>query len=68
MSTGLGFSNAQGLTAESFPRIRKYFYVLILIVGACLTDSPSGKEQLLVAIPAILAFEISILIDRFRSK
>jgi Sec-independent protein secretion pathway component TatC len=58
-------SKAPQLTAESFRSYRRYFYLIVLIIGACFTDSPSGKEQLTIAIPLMLAFEWSIaLMDR----
>jgi Sec-independent protein secretion pathway component TatC len=55
------------LTADFFRNNRSYFYVLVLIIGACFTDSPSGKEQAMIAIPLMLAFEWAIiLMDKFR--
>lgn len=59
------FSKPPQLTAELFRRNRRYFYLIVLIIGACFTDSPSGKEQLTIAIPLMLAFEWAIaLIDK----
>jgi Sec-independent protein secretion pathway component TatC len=59
------FSKSPQLTAESFRSNRKYFYLMVLIIGACFTDSPSGKEQLTIAVPLMLAFEWAIaLMDR----
>ena len=52
----------QKLTAESFRSNRSYFYLLVLIIGACFTDSPSGKEQLMIALPLMLAFEWTIIL------
>ena len=46
----------------SIRNIRGYFYVLALIIGACFTDSPSGKEQIMIAIPTMLAFEWAMLL------
>ena len=58
-------SKAPQLTSESFRSNRKYFYLIVLIIGACITDSPSGKEQLTIAVPLMLAFEWAIaLMDR----
>lgn len=55
------------LTVEFLRNNRGYFYVLALIIGACFTDSPSGKEQVTIALPLMLAFEWTILLmDRFR--
>jgi len=62
-------SRASKINAESFRSNRKYFYLLVLIIGACFTDSPSGKEQLLIALPLIIAFELTILLmDKFRKN
>lgn len=59
--------SASKLNAESFRNNRSYFYVLVLIIGACFTDSPSGKEQAMIALPLMLAFEWAIiLMDKFR--
>ena len=55
-------SRAPKLTAENFHSHRSYFYVFALIIGACFTDSPSGKEQVMVAVPLMLAFEWTILL------
>lgn len=53
------------LNAETFRTNRKYFYLIVLIIGACFTDSPSGKEQLTIALPLMLAFEWAIaLMDK----
>ena len=55
------------LTVESIQNNRGYFYVLALIIGACFSDSPSGKEQAMIAVPLMLAFEWTILlINRFK--
>jgi len=55
------------LTVESFQNNRGYFYVSAIIIGACFTDSPSGKEQAMIAVPLMLAFEWTILlINRFK--
>ena len=55
------FSKAN-LNAEFFQDNRKYFYLIVLIIGACFTDSPNGKEQLIIALPLMLAFEWTILL------
>jgi len=60
-------SRAPKLTAESLGSNRSYFYLLVLIIGACFTESPSGKEQVMIAVPLMLVFEWTILLmDRFR--
>lgn len=56
-----------GLTADSLRSIRGYFYVLALIIGACFTDSPSGKEQVMIAVPLMLLFEwFAIIIEKYK--
>jgi Sec-independent protein secretion pathway component TatC len=60
------FSRAPRFTASSLNGSRGYFYVLALIIGACFTDSPSGKEQIMIALPLMLIFEwTALLMDRF---
>lgn len=60
-------SRAPKLTAETLQHNRGFFYLLVLIVGACFTDSPSGKEQMMIALPLMLAFEWTVLLlNRFK--
>ena len=60
-------SRVPKLTGENLRNNRSYFYVLALIIGACFTDSPSGKEQAMVAVPLMLVFEWTILlINKFK--
>ena len=57
----------QKITAKSFQENRRYFYVLILFLCACLTESPHYISTLKVWIPAMLVFEILVmLMDRFK--
>lgn len=52
-----------GLITPAFLRTyRKYAYVLILFLAAIITPSPDWTSQLIVAIPLILLYEISIII------
>ena len=61
------FPSKAHLNAEFFQDSRKYFYLLVLIIGACFTDSPNVKEQLFIALPLMLLFEWTILIlEKFR--
>ncbi len=61
------FSTEPKLTVETLRGNRSYFYLLVLIIGACFTESPSGKEQVMVALPLMLVFEWTILLmDKFR--
>ncbi len=39
---------------------RKFLYVAILFISACLTESPDYTGQLLISIPLIILFEILI--------
>ena len=56
------FQRTPKVRAEYFHSYRSHFYVLALIIGACFTDSPSGKEQIMIAVPLMLAFEWTILL------
>ena len=52
----------QKLTYRSLQDNRKFVYVAILFIAACLTESPNYPGQLLLAIPAIILFEILIFL------
>lgn len=52
-----------GLITPSFLKTyRKYAYVIILIIAAVITPSPDWTSQMIVTIPLIFLYEISILI------
>lgn len=52
-----------GLISASFLKTyRKYAFVIILILAAVITPSPDWTSQVIVAIPLLLLYEISILI------
>lgn len=51
------------ITPALLRNYRKYAYVIILIVAAIITPSPDWTSQLIVTIPLILLYEISILIS-----
>lgn len=54
-----------GLITSSFLRTyRKYAVIFILIAAAIITPSPDWTSQLIVAIPLMILYEISILICR----
>jgi sec-independent protein translocase protein TatC len=62
-----------GLISGSFlKKYRKYAVVLILIVAAVITPSPDWTSQVLVALPLIVLYEISVVIvgrvDKNREK
>lgn len=53
-----------GLITPSFLRTyRKYAYVALLVVAAIITPSPDWGSQLIVVIPLVLLYELSILIS-----
>jgi sec-independent protein translocase protein TatC len=52
-----------GLITAGFLRTyRKYAFVIILILAAVITPSPDWTSQVIVAIPLLLLYEISVLI------
>jgi len=53
-----------GIITPSFLRTyRKYAIVVILVVAAVITPSPDWMSQMIVTLPLILLYEISILIS-----
>lgn len=54
-----------GLITPSFLKTyRKYAFVAILIVAAIITPSPDWMSQMLVCIPLVMLYELSILISK----
>lgn len=54
-----------GLVTPSFlTTYRKYAFVAILVVAAVITPSPDWMSQMLVCIPLVILYELSILISR----
>ena len=52
-----------GLISASFLKnYRKYAYVIILVVAAIITPSPDWTSQVIVALPLILLYEISVVL------
>jgi sec-independent protein translocase protein TatC len=52
-----------GLISAAFLRTyRKYAFVIILILAAVITPSPDWTSQVIVAIPLLLLYEISVFI------
>lgn len=47
---------------ETLSRYRRHVFLGLLIVAACISPSPDISGQLLVAIPAYLLYELSILV------
>ena len=53
-----------GLITPGFLRTyRKYAFVAILVVAAIITPSPDWMSQMLVCVPLILLYELSIVIS-----
>jgi len=53
-----------GLVTPTFLRAyRKYAYVVLLVLAAVITPSPDWGSQLIVVIPLVLLYELSILIS-----
>jgi len=53
-----------GLVTPAFLRTyRKYAYVVILIVAAIITPSPDWTSQLIVTLPLVMLYELSIFIS-----
>jgi sec-independent protein translocase protein TatC len=50
------------ITGEFLRKYRKYAFVIILLLAAIITPSPDWTSQIIVAIPLLLLFEISIVI------
>ena len=53
-----------GLVTPAFLRTyRKYAYVVLLLLAAIITPSPDWGSQLIVVLPLIMLYELSILIS-----
>jgi sec-independent protein translocase protein TatC len=61
--TKLGIVNAEKLS-----RNRRYAILIIFLVAAVLTPSPDALSQILMAIPLMFLYEISIFVSRFAEK
>jgi sec-independent protein translocase protein TatC len=61
--TKLGIVNAKMLSKQ-----RRYAILIIFIVAAILTPSPDALSQILMAIPLMFLYEISIFVSRFAGK
>jgi sec-independent protein translocase protein TatC len=51
------------ITPEFLKTYRKYAYVIILIVAAVITPSGDWTSQLIVTIPLVILYELSILVS-----
>jgi sec-independent protein translocase protein TatC len=61
--TKLGIVNAAMLSRQ-----RRYAILIIFIVAAILTPSPDALSQVLMAIPLMFLYEVSIFVSRFAGK
>lgn len=61
--TKLGIVNAKMLSKQ-----RRYAILIIFIVAAILTPSPDAFSQILMAIPLMFLYEISIFVAKFAEK
>ncbi len=59
----LGIVNAQMLSKQ-----RKYAILMIFVTAAILTPSPDALSQVLMAIPLIFLYEVSIFIAKFAAR
>ena len=50
------------ITSGFLKKYRKYAFIIILIVAAIITPSPDWTSQVIVAVPLLLLYEISIFI------
>lgn len=50
------------ITSDFLKKYRKYAFIIILIVAAIITPSPDWTSQVIVAVPLLLLYEISIFI------
>lgn len=61
--TKLGIVNAKMLSKQ-----RRYAILLIFVVAAVLTPSPDALSQMLMAIPLMFLYEVSIFVSKFAEK
>jgi sec-independent protein translocase protein TatC len=50
------------ITGNFLRKYRKYAFVIILVVAAVITPSPDWTSQIIVAVPLLLLYEISVVI------
>lgn len=61
--TKLGIVNAKMLSKQ-----RRYAILVIFVVAAVLTPSPDALSQVLMAIPLMFLYEVSIFVSKFADK
>ena len=52
------------ITPKMLKEYRKYAFIAILVLAAVITPSPDWTSQLIVAVPLLLLYEISIIISK----
>ncbi len=61
--TKLGIVNSEKLSKQ-----RRYTILIIFVVAAILTPSPDALSQILMAIPLMFLYEVSIFVSKFAEK
>jgi len=61
--TKLGIVNAEKLSKQ-----RRYAVLAIFVIAAALTPSPDALSQILMAIPLMFLYEVSIFVSKFAEK
>ncbi|PKN18196.1 MAG: twin-arginine translocase subunit TatC [Deltaproteobacteria bacterium HGW-Deltaproteobacteria-6] len=56
------------VTDKLLSRNRKYAILVIFVIAAVLTPSPDALSQILMAIPLMFLYEVSIFVARFAAK
>ena len=56
------------VTSKMLAKQRRYAILIIFIVAAILTPSPDALSQILMAIPLMLLYEVSIVVAKFAKK
>jgi sec-independent protein translocase protein TatC len=62
-ATKIGLVNAQTLRKQ-----RRYAILIIFIAAAVLTPSPDAFSQILMAVPLLLLYELSIFVSKFAGR
>jgi len=56
------------VTPKFLKDYRKYAYVFLLVIAAVITPSPDWMSQMIVVVPLIILYELSILVSRRVTK
>jgi sec-independent protein translocase protein TatC len=52
------------ITPQFLSTYRKYAYVVILVVAAIITPSPDWTSQMIVFLPLVFLYELSVIVSR----